>query len=270
MPTAELIVALLFVVAVLAFARLVRVPYPVVLVVGGLLIALVPGAPRVSVNPDLIFFVFLPPLLYSAAFLAPAYELRRYARPIFVLSVGLVLVTVVAVAAVAHWLVSMPWGPAFVLGAVLGPTDAISANAILRRLGAPRRIAIIVETDAMVNDGTGLVVYRIAIAGLGASAFSLPQAVGEFIALSLGGAAIGLVIGWLSARVRQSFDEARIEITVSLLTPFAAYIPAERLGVSGVLRWWPQGCTWAARRWRSSRPRLACGTTRFGRSLRFR
>jgi Na+/H+ antiporter len=232
----ELILGLLVAIAVLAgFARVVGIPYPVVLVLGGLAIGLVPGFPHVRVQPDLIFFVFLPPLLYSAAFLSSATELRELVRPILTLAIGLVLATMVVTAVVAHGVFGVPWAPAFVLGAVVGATDPISATSLLRRLGAPERIAALLEGESLVNDGTALVSYKLAIAAAAAASFSLPVAVLRFVAVSLGGAAIGLAVGWISARIRRSFDDAPIEITVSLLTPFAAYIPADRVGVSGVL-----------------------------------
>ena len=236
MADAQLLILLLLAIAVLAgLARLLDLPYPVVLVLGGLGIALVPGAPRIRMDPDLVFLIFLPLLLYSAAFLSSARELRAQAGPILLLAVGLVLVTMGAVAAVAHLALGIPWAPAFVLGAVLGPTDPISATSILARVGAPRRISTILEGESLVNDSTALVSYKIALGAVGAAGFSAAAALGPFVLDSAGGAAVGLAIGWLSARVRRSLDESQIEITVSLLTPFAAYIPAEQLGLSGVL-----------------------------------
>jgi Na+/H+ antiporter len=234
--SAEFLIALLLAIAVLAgLAQLIDVPYPIVLVLGGAALGFIPGAPRLRMDPELVFFVFLPPLVYSAAFLSSAAELRANAQPIFLLAVGRVAVTMVAVAACAHLVIGLAWPLGFVLGAILAPTDPLAATLILRRLGAPRRIATILEGDSLVNDGTGLVLYKLALASVGAASVSLPAAAGEFVVVVLGGTAIGLTVGSLSARVRRSFDESRIEITVSLLTPFAAYIPAARLGVSGVL-----------------------------------
>jgi CPA1 family monovalent cation:H+ antiporter len=234
--SAEFLIGLLLAIALLAgLAELIDVPYPIVLVLGGAALGFLPGAPHVRLDPELVFFVFLPPLLYSAAFLSSAAELRANARPIFLLAVGRVVVTMVAVAAGAHVAIGLAWPLGFVLGAILAPTDPIAATSILRRLGAPRRIALILEGDSLVNDGTGLVLYKIALASVGAAAFSLPLAIGDFVLVVVGGTAIGLAVGWLSAWVRRSLDESRIEITVSLLTPFAAYIPAVRLGLSGVL-----------------------------------
>jgi Na+/H+ antiporter len=236
MANAELLIGLLVAIAVLAgFARLVGMPYPVFLVLGGLAIGLLPGVPHIRIDPDLILLVFLPPLLYSAAFLSSAAELRTHARSIFVLAVGLVLVTMVIIAAIAHIVIGLAWAPAFVIGAAVGATDPISATSVLERLGAPRRISTILEGESLVNDGTALVSYKLAVGAVGAAAFSLAGALGDFLGVSFGGAAVGLAIGWLSARIRQEFDEARIEITVSLLTPFAAYIAAVEASLSGVL-----------------------------------
>jgi Na+/H+ antiporter len=236
MAHAELLIGMLVAIAVLAgFARLVGVPYPVVLVLGGLAIGLVPGVPRVRIDPNLILLGFLPPLLYSAAFLLSPSELRDHASSIFPLAIGLVVVTMVIVAVVAHLVAGLQWAPAFVLGAAVGATDPIAATSVLERLGAPRAIAAILEGESLVNDGTALVAYNIALGAVAAASFSLAGAVGQFVLVSLGGAVVGLAVGWVSARVRQMFDEARIEITVSLLTPFAAYIPAVQLGLSGVL-----------------------------------
>src|SRR3954468_15517072 len=235
MAEAEILVFLLLAVALLASVGLRwNVPYPVVLVVGGLALSLVPGLPVPELDPDVVFFAFLPPLLYAAAFQASAYELRANAAPIGLLAVGLVLVTVGAVAAVGHWVVGLPWAAAFVLGAVLGPTDPVSAGAVIRRLGAPARIETILEGEALVNDGTGLTAYKVAVAAAGASV-TVAGTAGGFLAVSFGGVAIGLAAGWLSSKVREMINDPSLDVVLSLLTPFAAYVPAERVGASGVL-----------------------------------
>jgi CPA1 family monovalent cation:H+ antiporter len=232
---AEILVFLLLAVALLASVGLrFNVPYPVVLVVGGLLLGLIPGLPAPELDPDVVFFAFLPPLLYAAAFQASAYELRANAAPIGLLAVGLVLVTVLAVAAVAHWLIGLPWVPAFVLGAVLGPTDPVSAAAVLRRLGAPAKIEAILEGEALVNDSTGLTAYKLAVAAAGAS-LSVSHVAWKFAVIAAGGIAIGAAVGWLSARLRIAAREPSLDVVLSVLTPFAAYVPAEKAGVSGVL-----------------------------------
>jgi monovalent cation/hydrogen antiporter len=233
---AEILVFLLVAVALLAGAGLrLNVPYPVVLVVGGLVLGLVPGLPVPDLDPDIVFFAFLPPLLYAAAFQASAYELRANVVAINRLAVGLVLVTVAAVAAVAHAVAGIPWAAAFVLGAVLGPTDPVSAAAIVRRLGAPARIEAILEGEALVNDGTALTAYKIALAAVAGSALGAGETVGKFVLIAAGGIAIGAAVGWVLAHVRIAAREPSIDVVLSVLTPFAAYVPAEQLGVSGVL-----------------------------------
>jgi CPA1 family monovalent cation:H+ antiporter len=233
---AEALVFLLVAVALLAGAGLrFNVPYPVVLVVGGLLLGLVPGLPVPDLDPDIVFFAFLPPLLYAAAFQASAYELRANVVAISRLAVGLVFVTVVAVAAVAHYVAGIPWAPAFVLGAVLGPTDPVSAAAIVRRLGAPTRIETILEGEALVNDGTALTAYKLALAAVGGAALGAPETVGKFVLVAAGGIAIGAAVGWVLAHLRIASREPSIDVVLSVLTPFAAYVPAEEVGASGVL-----------------------------------
>ena len=236
MSEIEVFVFLLGVIALLvAVGRRIDVPYPIVLVLGGLGIGFVPGLPAPQIDPDVVLFVFLPPLLYFAAFSSSAYELRDNAAPIGLLAIGLVLLTVVAVAAIAHVVVGLDWAPAFVLGAVLGPTDPVSASSIIRRLGAPGRIVTILEGESLVNDGTALTAYTIALGAVGTVGIALGSAVLQFIGVALGGIAVGLAAGWLVGRLRRLADEPSIDVTLSLLTPYAAYVPAERLHVSGVL-----------------------------------
>jgi Na+/H+ antiporter len=232
---AQAFVFLLVAVAALAgLARRISVPYPVALVVGGLAIGLVPGLPEPELDPDVVFFAFLPALLYSAAFLASAYELRDHAQPIGLLAVGLVLATVVGVAAAGHYLLGLEWVPAFVLGAVLGPTDPVSASAVIRRLGAPARIETILEGEALVNDGTGLTAYKVAVGAAGASVTVL-GVLGSFAFAGVAGVAIGFAVGYLLSRLRALLDDASIDLTLSLLAPFAAYVGAQVVGSSGVL-----------------------------------
>ena len=235
MAGAEILVFLLVAVAVLAGVALRHdVPYPIVLVVGGLALGFVPWLPAPELDPDIIFFVFLPPLLYAAAFQSSAYELRANALPISLLAIGLVLVTVVAVALVAHHLIGLPWPLAFVLGAVVGPTDPVAASVVLQRLGAPPRIRTILEGESLVNDGTGLTAYSLAIAAIGTTV-TASDVVLDFVVKAAGGIAIGLAAGWLFGRLRGATREPSIDLVLSILTPFVAYVPAERIHVSGVL-----------------------------------
>jgi monovalent cation/hydrogen antiporter len=235
-PDVEIFIFLLLAVVVLAaVGQRSRVPEPIVLVLGGLALGVIPGVPSPQIDPQVVLFVFLPPLLYYAAFTASAYELRDNALPIGLLAIGLVLFTVAAVAAAAHWVVGLAWAPAVVLGAVLGPTDPVAATSIIRRLGAPARIATILEGESLVNDATGLTAYRIALTAVGTGGLTVWAAGWKFVAVSLGGIAIGLAAGWLIGRLRRAFDEPSIDVTLSVLTPFAAYVPAERVGASGVL-----------------------------------
>jgi len=237
MGNAEVFVFLLLAVAVLAGLGLRSgVPYPVTLVVGGLVIGLVPGLPSPALDPDVVFFAFLPPLLYSAAFTASAYELRAHAQAIVTLATGLVILTMAAVAAVAHSVAGIPWAPALVLGAVLAPTDPVSAAAVLHRVGASARIETILEGESLVNDGTGLTAYKLAVAvAIGGHAGSAGHVGLKFAGVAAGGVAIGLAIAWLFGRLRSIVSEPSLDVTLSLVTPFAAYVPAERVGASGVL-----------------------------------
>jgi Na+/H+ antiporter len=219
----------------LALAPTLRIPFPILLVLGGLAIAFVPGLPRFELPPDLILIGFLPPLLYSAAFFTPLRELRRNVQPIATLAIGVVAVTMAGVAVVAHYVADLPWAAAFVLGAVVSPTDPIAATSIASRLGAPRRGVAIVEGEALVNDATALVFYRTAVAAAVAGAFSLVEAAGELLLSAVGGILIGLGVGFVVRQVRLRIDHPPTEITISLLTGYVAYLPAEALGLSAVL-----------------------------------
>jgi Na+/H+ antiporter len=236
MNQAEIICTLLIVVAALAMlAKRVALPYPVLLVIGGLALGFVPGLPAVQLEPDMVFLLLLPPLLYPAALYTSWRDLRANLSPISLLAIGLVLFTTAFVAMVAHALTGLPWPVAFVLGAVISPTDAVAATAITDRLRVPRRIVSILDGESLVNDATALVAYRFALAAMMSGSFSLSEASVRFVLVALGGTGIGLAAGWLAAHLQRRLDDPPVQITISLLTPFAAYIPAERLQVSGVL-----------------------------------
>jgi CPA1 family monovalent cation:H+ antiporter len=227
----------------LAAAMLVRladqiaVPYPIVLVVGGLAIGFIPGLPVFELDPDVVFLVFLPPLLHAAGWRSSPQELRAEIRPLALLSVGLVLATLVAVAVVAHAVVpGMSWEAAFLLGAIVGPTDAVAASATFSRIGVPERLRLLVEGESMINDGTALVAFRVAkVAAAGGAAFSAGHAALDFVYAAAGGVAIGLAVGWLSTQVIRRQTDASLSIFFSVLTAYAAYIAGEAADASGVL-----------------------------------
>ena len=236
MINANLVIALLAAITLLAgLAARTGTPYPVVLVLGGLVMGLLPGVPSPRLNPDLVLVLFLPPLIYSSAFLSSVRGIRANAVPILELAVGLVLVTTGLVAGVAVLFAGLPVAVAFVLGAVLGPTDPVSASAILNRLGAPERLVTILEGESLVNDGTAITAYAIAIDAVGTGHFSLLGGIGRFAFEVVVGTAIGLIVAWLSLRLRRALRGTGAVLALTLLTPFVAYIPAQELGASGVL-----------------------------------
>jgi CPA1 family monovalent cation:H+ antiporter len=217
-------------------AQKLRVPYPILMVVGGLLMGLIPGFPRIRLNPEVVFLFFLPPLLFPAALFTSWRDFHANLRPISLLAVGLVLFTTVSVGWLAHYFIpGLPLAVGFVLGAIISPPDAIAATAIADRLHVPRRIITILEGESLVNDASALVAYRFAVAAVVTGSFSLGNAGARFLLVGVGGVLIGLVVGWVAAWVQKRLDDPPIQITISLLTPFAAYLPAERFGVSGVL-----------------------------------
>jgi Na+/H+ antiporter len=233
---AEIFVGLLLAVAVLALvARKLTIPYPILFVIGGLLLGLIPKLPKLRLDPELVFIFFLPPLLFPAALFTSWRDFRANLRPISLLAVGLVLFTTIVVAYLAHYFMDLPLAAGFVLGAIVSPPDAIAATAIADRLRVPRRIVTILEGESLVNDATALVAYRFAVAAVVTGSFSLAHASAQFFIVGMGGILLGLAVGWLAEQFHKRVDDAPIEITVSLLTPFVAYLAAERLGVSGVL-----------------------------------
>lgn len=237
MQTAELVLGLLIAVAALVtIARGLGIAYPMLLVIGGLLVGLVPGVPPVHVDPELIFLLVLPPLLYIAAYFTPVRGLRANLVTISSLAVGLVVASAVAVAAVARVLLpDVPWPLAFALGAIVAPPDAVAATAITARLAVPRQIVTILEGESLLNDATALTIYGIALAVAAGGALAPSAPVITFAAAMLGGGAIGLGVGWLVANIRTPLQDTPVEMTISLLTPYAAFLPADRLGASGVI-----------------------------------
>ena len=233
----ESLIFLLAAAALLAqLARVLKVPYPILLVIGGLALGFVPGLPDVEIPPEVIFLVFLPPLLNSAAFSSSPLDLRAHLRPIALLAVGLVLATMGAVAVIAHLLLGLPWAAAFVLGAILAPTDPVAAEAIFGRLGVPERVGTVVRGESLVNDGTGLVAFRVAVAAVVTGAFSVWEAALSFLLVGGGGLLLGLSLAWLTLPQLARLRDPSILITFSVLIPYAVYILAEEvLHVSGIL-----------------------------------
>jgi CPA1 family monovalent cation:H+ antiporter len=235
-PELLLLVLMVAVGGLSMLAGTVRVPYPILLVLGGLVLGFVPGVPPAELPPDLVLVLFLPPLLYQAAFFSSPRDLRANARTITLLAVGLVLVTMSAVAVTAHTLVGgLSWAAAFALGAIVSPTDPLAATAIARRLGVPRRLVTVLEGESLVNDATALVAYHLAVAAVVAGSFTLWEAGLQFVSRGVGGVAIGLAVGWLIAEARRRIEDPVVEIVLSVVTGYAAYLPAELLGASGVL-----------------------------------
>ena len=237
MENFEVFLAILFVsVAGLnVLARWLSVPYPIPLVLGGLALGLMPGMPEIELEPDLVLLIFLPPLLYSAAFFSDLRALRDDVRAISMLSIGLVLATTGVVAVLGHEVIGLTWPMAFALGAIVSPTDPVAATAIMRRLGAPRRLVNVIEGESLVNDATALVAYRVAVAAAVGGSFSAVDAGLEFVGAAAGGIAMGLAVGFVVAEIRRRVDDTTTSLTISLLTAYAAFIPADELGLSGVL-----------------------------------
>jgi CPA1 family monovalent cation:H+ antiporter len=218
-------------------------PWPILItyLLGGVGAALLPAFPRFGLDPGFFFLCFLPPLLFSDGWLMPLRELFKAKRPILLLAVGLVTFTTVAVGVVAHWLIpGLPLAMAFALGAIVSPTDAVAVNAATENLRIPARMTTILNGESLLNDATGLVAFKFALAAVAAGTFSAGRMAGEFSVLSIGGLAVGLAVGFGIGKLRDLLRAVRasdtlIETTLSLMTPYAAYLLAERVDVSGVL-----------------------------------
>src|SRR3954468_24890429 len=216
-------------------ARRINVAPAILLLLAGIALAFVPGMPMVELPPQLVLLVFLPPLIYSASVAMSWREFKANLRPIILLSVGCVIFTAIAVAAVTHYLIGLPWGIGFLLGAIVAPPDVVAPLAIARRLGLPRRIVVVLEGEGLANDATALILYRFAVAAISTGMFSLPIAAGEFAVIIAGEMLFGVAVGWISLRMRHRARDPQIEITLSLITPYLAYWVPEHLGGSGVI-----------------------------------
>jgi monovalent cation/hydrogen antiporter len=222
--------------ALLLAAPIARIPYPIFLVLGGLALGFVPGIPDLRLPPDVVLVAVLPPLLYLSAFFTSLRDLRMKARPISLLAVGLVVITTVTVAAAAHWWIDdFSWKAAFVLGAVVSPTDPIAATSIASRLGVPRRVIAVIEGESLVNDGTALVLWKVAVAAIVAGTFSAWDLGLQFVWSIVGGVGIGLVVGYFVAELRRRLHNPPLEVTISLMTGYFAFLPASAAGASGVI-----------------------------------
>ena len=235
------LVLLLLLAALSVLGRRLPWPLPITYVIGGGLIALWPAFPRVELDPSFFFLCFVPPLLFSDGWLMPLRDFWAAKRPIFTLATGLVVLTTLAVGFVAHWLVpALPLAMAFALGAVVSPTDAVAVSAITQRLKVPPRLTAVLNGESLMNDATGLVAFKFALAAAAAGAFSLQAAAMDFVVLAAGGLLVGLALSWAVGRLRDLLGRVHgadplLEITLSLLTPYAAYLAAGALGLSNIL-----------------------------------
>src|SRR6185369_3318418 len=227
------LLAVLVVVAIVA-RRLNTAP-SILLVIAGVGLALTPGLPRIELAPELVLLGVLPPLIYSAGVAMSWREFRFNLRPIALLAFGCVVFTTCAVAAATHWALGMPWAIGFLLGAIVAPPDVVAPLAIARRLRLPRRLLVVLEGEGLANDATALILYRFAVAAVSTGTFALGEATRTFAIIAVGEIAYGIGVGWLSLRLRQWAHNPRVEITLSLMTPYLAFWVPEHLGGSVVL-----------------------------------
>ncbi|MBX6330160.1 MAG: Na+/H+ antiporter [Pseudolabrys sp.] len=233
MQTLLLMLSVLVVVAIAA--RRLNVAPSILLVIAGVGIALVPGLPQVELAPEVVLLVILPPLIYSAGVAMSWREFKFNLRPIALLAFGCVVFTTFAVAAAAHYALGFAWPVGFVLGAIIAPPDVVAPLAIARRLVLPRRLLVVLEGEGLANDATALILYRFAVAAVATASFSFDRAAATFAAIVVGEVIWGIGVGWLSLRLRQWAGDPRVEITLSLMTPYVAFWVPEHLGGSGVL-----------------------------------
>ena len=232
----ELILICLVIVGLLAIvARRIRVPYPILLTIGGVLLGLIPALPVIHLAPELVFNLFLPPLIYPAAFFTSWRDFRANLRPILLLAIVLVVLTMTVIAALFHYLTGLAWAVGFVFGALISPPDAVAALSITQNLRVPRKIIVILEGESLVNDATSFISFRFAVAAVMTGAFSLGQASLQFLFAAVGGVAVGLAVGWLATQVQKRLDDPPVQTMFSLLTPYIAYFSGDKLHVSGIL-----------------------------------
>jgi CPA1 family monovalent cation:H+ antiporter len=236
------VLVLLFLVTILSvIGRRLPWPMPITYLLGAIAVSFWPGFPRFELDPGFFFLCFVPPLLFSDGWLMPLRDFAEAKRPILLLSTGLVIFTTVAVGLTAHWLVpDLPLAMAFALGAVVSPTDAVAVGAITQRLKVPARLTTILNGESLMNDATGLVTFKFALAAVAAGTFSLRAATLDFLFLAAGGLGLGFLIAYAIGKLRDVLvatqnSDALVEVTISLMTPFTAYLAAEKLGVSSIL-----------------------------------
>ncbi len=231
-----LIVLVAAAIVLVRIADVIAIPYPIVLVLGGLGIGFIPGGPSLELEPDVVFLVFLPPILQSAGYWASPSELKAEFLPLTWLVLGLSLVTMAAVAVVAETVIpSINWAEAFVLGAIVAPTDPVSAIATFERIGVSDRVATLVEGESMINDAVALVSYKVALAALVSGAFTAQTVFDDLIVSVLGGVAVGLTLAWIVSRALHRLDDAPLSIVLSVLLAYASFALADGIGASGVL-----------------------------------
>jgi monovalent cation/hydrogen antiporter len=233
----EIVIFLLLCAVALGWlSRRAGVPYPIALVVGGGALGFVPKLPQLQFDPQLLLVLVLPPILYQAALLTSWRDFKANLRPIGLLAIGLVIVTTLAVGAALKFVIpDIPWAVAFAFGAIVSPPDAVAATAILSKLNMPRRIVTVLEGESLVNDASGLVLYKFAVAAALSGAFSLAEASVQFVLVSIGGIAIGMLLAGIFVVIHRFLGDPFIEVLLSLSVPYLAYVAAESLHVSGVL-----------------------------------
>ncbi|MGD0473844.1 MAG: Na+/H+ antiporter [Candidatus Velthaea sp.] len=231
-----LVALLVTIVPLVALAKRVNISYPIVLVVAGLFLGFVPGLPKIQLDPNVVLLIFLPPLLYWESITAPTDVMLENAGQIGLLAIGLVVATTIAVAGVAHAVIpGMSWAAAFVLGAIVSPTDELAAVPVLEYFRLPRHVIAIIDGESLLNDATALVIYAAAVSAVSTGAFAPGQSLLGFVGTVAGSLALGYAAGWLGVELWRRIKDQQLQSVISVVLPFVAYLPAEKLGLSGVL-----------------------------------
>jgi Na+/H+ antiporter len=234
-PFQILVLLLVVIAAVAVLANRIMVPPSILLVIAGVVLAFIPGLPAVELAPDVVLLLVLPPIIYASAVAMSWREFRFSLRPITLLAIGCVVFTASVVAAVSHWLLGFSWAVGFVLGAIVSPPDAVAPLSIVRRMQLPRRLVVILEGEGLGNDATALILYQFAVAAVFTGGFSATKAAASFAVIVTGEILWGVAVGWAMLRLRRWVHDPKIEILLSVLTPYLAYWPPGELGGSGVL-----------------------------------